>query len=123
MTSPKLLSAIYDYGSIGGIGNIGNIGTYAGARSVFIDTISKIIGVLTLLGSLWFIFQLITAAISWIGSGGDKQALQNAQKRITNAVLGLLIVIFAYTIIALVAYFLGFDFLDMGAMLNKIGSP
>lgn len=113
MSLSHLLAAEIPLGNITGQGYMGNITSHTDGITKFADIISKTIGVLTIGGTIWFIFNLVMGSIAWIGSGGDKQSLQTAQKRITNALIGLLITMFSFTIISLVSYFLGFDFLNI----------
>ena len=86
----------------------------------FTDTISKVIGVLTVSAGLWFIVQMFTGAIQWLSSAGEKQALENAKKKITNAILGLLVVVMSYTLIGIVGTFMGFDLLNLTALIRKL---
>ena len=66
------------------------------------------------------IFTIITGAVSIISSGGDKQALESARKRITNGIIGLVIVLVAIFIIQIVGYLLGIDdILNLGKYLCK----
>jgi hypothetical protein len=74
-------------------------------------TVSSIIGVLTVAGAIWFLFNLVIGGIQWISAGGDKHALEEAQKRIQNALVGMIIVVAAWTIYALMGKFLGLDVL------------
>lgn len=55
-----------------------------------------------------FIF-LILGGIQWITSGGDKQGLEGARNKITNAVVGLIIVAAAWAVMFLVGQFLGIE--------------
>jgi hypothetical protein len=68
---------------------------------------------MTIVAIIWAVFSLITGAIGIISSGGDKQALENARKKITTGIIGLIIVIIALLIIELIGYFLG-----VGDLLN-----
>ncbi len=43
-------------------------------------------------------FNLVIGGIQWINAGGDPKAMDSARKRITNAVVGLIIVVAAYAI-------------------------
>ncbi len=43
-------------------------------------------------------FNLVIGGIQWISSGGDQKALDSARRRLTNAVVGLIIVVAAYAI-------------------------
>ena len=88
-----------------GTGPLANPGT--GAVGIFSKFISGVIGVLTIVAILWAIFSIITGAISIISSGGDKQALESARKKITTGIIGLVIVLIALLLIELVGYFLG----------------
>jgi len=57
---------------------------------------------------LFFLVQVIIGGISWIGAGGDPKALEAARSRITNAVIGLLIVVAAFAIAIIFTTILGF---------------
>ncbi|HUC94594.1 MAG TPA: hypothetical protein VMR19_01125 [Candidatus Saccharimonadales bacterium] len=96
-----------------GTGPLANPNGGAGAVSVFSGFISDVIGVMTIVAIIWAVFSLITGAIGIISSGGDKQALENARKKITTGIIGLIIVIIALLIIELIGYFLG-----VGDLLN-----
>lgn len=53
---------------------------------------------------------LVWGGLSWLTSGGDKQKTEEAQKRITSAIIGLAIVAASWALIQLVASFFGLDF-------------
>lgn len=55
---------------------------------------------------LTFVF-LIWGGLQWITSGGDKAKYEEARNRITAALVGLAIIVLAWLIIKLVAYFFG----------------
>jgi len=99
--------------AIQGIGPFGtNLGSGALANSQFAKILSTIVGALTVGGGIWFIFQIIMGALNWISSGGEKTQLQGAQKKITNAVVGLTIIVGSLVIISVIGYMLGFDILN-----------
>ncbi|MEK7503883.1 MAG: hypothetical protein AAB550_00035 [Patescibacteria group bacterium] len=50
-----------------------------------------------------FIF-LLVGALQWIMSGGDKEGLDKAKKRITSALVGLAITFSVYALTAIVSY-------------------
>lgn len=54
---------------------------------------------------------LVWGAIEWIFSGGSKEQLDNARKRIINALVGLAILAVAFAIVALAGTFVGIDLL------------
>ncbi len=101
-------------GTLKGIGPLGNLGKgFEGvdAFQKFTNVFSTGIGVLTVSAGIWFIIQIFVGTFQWLASGGEKQALQNAQKRISNAILGLFVVIFAYGLISIIGLIFGIDIL------------
>jgi hypothetical protein len=112
----------HSLGFFNGFGDLGQTGwaTPQVAIVQFAHTISIIIGILTVCGALWFMFQLILGAINWISSGSDKQSLENAKKRILNSIIGLLLVIFAYAFLGLIGYIMGVDFLNLENILYNL---
>ncbi|QLG69921.1 MAG: hypothetical protein CH104c_0690 [Candidatus Woesebacteria bacterium] len=77
------------------------------APTIFNSFISGVIGVLTIVAGLWFIFVFVSGAIAMISSGGDKGALESARKRIFNALIGLVVVVASIFLIELVGKILG----------------
>lgn len=99
---------LYPKGGFSGWGKIGLENSSAeDAPGIFNTFISGVIGVLTIVAALWFIFVFISGAISMISSGGDKGALESARKRIFNALIGLAVVIASIFLIDLVGKLLG----------------
>jgi len=86
----------------------------------FAFLVSNIIGVLTVAGGLWFLVQIFSGVLQWLSSGGEKTALQNAQKRISNSVIGLLILVLAYALISVIGYFLGFNVLNFADIFKNL---
>jgi hypothetical protein len=52
---------------------------------------------------------LIMGAIQWITSGGDKGAVQSAQSKITNAVIGLVILLSLFALLRVIGDFFGLE--------------
>lgn len=87
------------------------------------NIISSVIGVMTVAAAIWFFFQLLVGGLNWLTSGGDKKNLGEARDRITNAFIGLIIVVAAWAIVAVVGQFLGFtDILipDPSKLIEKL---
>ena len=59
-----------------------------------------------------FVF-LIIGGIKWVTSGGDKEKTQGAQKTLTAALVGLVIVFAAWAIIRLIETFFGIQILTL----------
>jgi branched-subunit amino acid transport protein AzlD len=113
MVSVHLLATETPIGNITGIGTLGlsnTVGSPLGFTSTAMlleKILSNLIGALTIVASLWFIYQILLSALSWISSNGDKQNIQTAQKRLTNSFLGLLVAVAAYSVTALIGRILG----------------
>ena len=103
---------------INGPGPLGTPGT--GATTLFDTFLSSVIGVMTIVAGIWFLFQVFTGAIAIISSKGDKQALEAAKKKITTGLIGIVIVVAAIFLVDLVGTILGVDFLSPGAFVDTI---
>lgn len=102
-------------GELKGLGPLGfeNIEiTRDAAIDLFNKVISNIIGIMTIVAGIWFIFQFIIGAFGWLTAGGDKAAMENAQKKITNGVIGLVIVVAAIFLIDLLGRLIGLEILS-----------
>jgi len=114
-------------GIFNGIGNLGKTrwGAAGGYQDIAPDVtlstiISTVIGVITLAGGLWFIVQFFIGALNWITAGSDKDGISKAQKRMTNSLIGLIVLIGAYSFIGLVGHVLGIDILDFITPLRTL---
>lgn len=99
-------------GTIGGEG-LGPFGKqqFIGQSSLEAVTraISGIIGFMTVAAAIWFFFQLIIGGIGWMTAAGEKNKLNEARDRITNAFIGLIIVVAGWAILSLAGQFFGWD--------------
>jgi len=112
-------------GQIGGeegFGPWGNLGSQEikDAAGALTNVISRIIGVMTIIAGIWFIFQFIIGAYGYITAGGEQQKVTNATKKITNALIGLVVVVAAYAIMSLLGKVLGFEFLNLASSIEKL---
>ena len=97
-------------GSIGGSG-LGPFGESAGDGLTGITKlVSSVIGFMTTIAGIWFLFQFIIGGFSWISAGGDKAKLLASRDKLTNAFIGLVVVVAGWAILALAGTFLGVDF-------------
>lgn len=96
-------------GPFGSIGNTIGKGDGATGLKAVTSAISGVIGVMTIAAGIWFIFQVLTGGFYWITSAGDKTKLNEARDRIQNAAIGLIVVVAAWSILALMGQFLGYD--------------
>jgi len=71
--------------------------------------IKSLIGISFVVASIIFIFIFIMGAIQWITSNGDKGAVQAAQSKITNAIIGLVILLSLFALLRVVGDFFGLE--------------
>lgn len=92
--------------------------------SVFATFISSAVGLITIIGVIWFIFIIITGAVAIITSGGDKASLEGAKKKITNGIIGLVVTIAGLFILNLIGTLLGIPtILNFAEMFGNITKP
>ena len=85
----------------------------------FQDLIPRMVGLAFLVGVLIFFFIMITGAIQWITSGGDKAAIEGARGKITNAIVGVVILLSLFALLKVVEDFFGINILalDIGPLM------
>ena len=71
--------------------------------------ISGAIGAILVVASLAAFMYLVMGGFQWITSGGDKSAVEAAQKKIQSAILGLFIVFAAWAIMLVIGKFFGIE--------------
>lgn len=69
--------------------------------------VQALVGTLLIVAALLAFIYLIIGGISWITSGGDKANMETARNKITQAIVGLIIVGAAWAIMLLIQNFLG----------------
>ncbi len=89
--------------------------------SFFQQLIPSLIGLAFVAGSIVFFFMLMFGAIQWITSGGDKASVEAARGRITQALVGIIVLFGVFAIIKLVQDFFGLNILtiDIGPLIIK----
>ncbi|HOZ53205.1 MAG TPA: pilin [bacterium] len=70
----------------------------APAENIVANIISMVLGLLGIL----FVVLMIFSGYQWMMAGGNEETVKTAQKRIKNAVIGLVIVVMAYAVTAFV---------------------
>lgn len=84
-----------------------------GGTAFFSSFVPKAVTIGFIIGSVIFLFMIVMGAIEWISSGGDKQKLESARGRITNAIIGLVILFALYAIIRVIQQFFGISILNL----------
>jgi cytochrome bd-type quinol oxidase subunit 2 len=119
----KLLAQGIDIG-----GDFNPIGAYAPdvangsdvAAKQFTTFASNLVGLLTTVGGLMFMLYFILGGLSWITAGGDKAKVDDAKAKMTNAVIGLIIIVAAYAISYIVGQVLGINILEPAEILDTL---
>lgn len=89
--------------------------------SVFATFLSSAVGLITIIGIIWVVFIIVTGAVGIITSGGDKQALEGAKKKITNGIIGLVVLVTSLFILALIGKIIGIPgILDIATLFSKL---
>lgn len=91
---------------------LGNARFTSGA-TFFGSFIPALIALALTIGVIYFFFMLLMGAIAWIGSGGDKGALEGAKSKITNALIGIVILFGVFAIAKFVETFFGISILTL----------
>ncbi|NOY14754.1 MAG: hypothetical protein GXP43_00880 [bacterium] len=93
----------------------------------YFDNVGQLIsGVMTMaiiFGALAVFVYLIWGGFEWLTSGGDSGKIENAQKKITSALIGFAIVAASYGLIKLIGALFGFDFFTNGLPIKQITTP
>lgn len=85
------------------IGSLGNSPAEAKSGNLFVGYFLNLWNVLITVGALAVLLFFLWGAISWITSSGDKGKMEEARNRMFNAVVGMLLLVSAYTIIGFIS--------------------
>lgn len=79
------------------------------------------VGLLFVFGAVAFFFMFIWGAITWILSGGDKTGVESAKNKITNALIGFVLMIGVFAVINLIERFFDINILsiDIGPLIIR----
>lgn len=82
-----------------------------GQGDTFSILFASLWGAAIVAAGLAFLVFLIVGGLQWITAGGDKAQLENARDKITNGLIGLVIVVSTYIIISLIQTVFGVNIL------------
>jgi hypothetical protein len=108
----------------GGLGPFGQNPASSGTTALtqITGVVSSVIGFMTVLAGIWFMFQLLIGGYEWISSGGDAKKLETARNRLSHAFIGLIIVVGSWALLAVAGQFFGYDILlsNPGTVINQL---
>ena len=79
----------------------------------FQELIPALIGMVLLVGALFFLGIMLLGSIQWISSGGDKAALEGARGRLSSALVGIIILFSVFALLKVIEEFFGIDILTL----------
>lgn len=82
---------------------------YGKSGSGLASFISNLVSVIIIVSGIAFFAYLAMGGLRYITAGGDVKQTQEAGKQITNAIIGLAIVVGAYAVTRVMSQVLGFD--------------
>lgn len=85
-----------------------------------VNFLSNLIGFLTILGAIFFIVQFMLGAIGWLTAGGDTGKVEKARNQLLNGIIGLVIIVMSYSIVALIGGVLGIKLINLQDTLETI---
>lgn len=78
--------------------------------------VSQLITLSFIIGGLILLAMVVWGAIQWITAGGDKEKIGAAQKRITQSLIGFMILALAIFIVKVVGSIVHIDILNLGVL-------
>lgn len=81
---------------------------------------SNLLGLLTIIGGLAFLIYFVLGAFAWLSAHGNPENVAKAQRYISNALIGLILLVAAWAIIGIFGTILGFSLLDLAPRLEQI---
>ena len=92
----------------------------------FGNFLSGILSAVMAVSALMVLLYFIWGAISWITSGGDKSKVEAARNRMTQAIIGIIVLAASLAIFMVVQTFLGIEVINFGksaGSISKLGKP
>jgi hypothetical protein len=79
----------------------------------------RVISIALGLGGIVLFIMLVVGGFKYLTSGGDPKAVESAQKTLTSAILGLVLLLSAYLILKLIGNFTGIDLTTFRVSINS----
>jgi amino acid transporter len=68
-----------------------------------------------------FMVYFIIGALTWVSAGGKAEKVEKAKNTMTNAAIGLIVIVAAYSVIYIIGTILGIPILEPEKYLEKLG--
>ncbi|MFW6110139.1 MAG: pilin [Patescibacteria group bacterium] len=90
------------------LGQIANPSLYGTESQALGLLLNNVISTITIVGGVLLFFYLTFGGFKYLTAGGDEKAVDKAQKIMTNAIVGLIIIVCAYFVTQIIGSVLGF---------------
>lgn len=104
--------AVFDLKPPGGVG-VGDTPNVSlettSAEKLVENIIVSVINILFTIGGLGVVIYFVWGAVDWILSGGDKEKVANARKKMTHALIGLALLSLSFVLINILGEIIGFN--------------
>lgn len=91
------------------------------ATGTSLETIASVIfGFLTTIAGIAFLLWFVIGGLNWLTAGGDEKRVEQAKNQMTNAAVGLVIVVAAYAIANIIQLILGISILTPGTVIRNL---
>ncbi len=91
------------------LGNLNSFLTGGGSPNYFSALLSTLVTIFLLAGGVAFLFMFLIGGIGWITAGGDKARVEEARTKLTNAGIGLLVLLAIWAILTAVEQIFGIN--------------
>lgn len=105
---PKLILA-FNLTQPPGLGIQAGKGSAASAEKLVENIVVNVVSILFAVGGIGVVVYFVWGAVDWILSGGDKEKINNARKKMTHAIIGLVLLSLSFVLINLVGEIVGFN--------------
>lgn len=88
------------------------------------DILRNVITLFFTVSAIGFIIMMLWGATDWVISGGEKEKVATARRRITTAIIGMVVLSLTFVIMVVVGQILSIDALQYGTFkIPQIGAP
>jgi len=116
---PKLLAQAANFGT--GIQPVSPVYSPSADPAANLEVIiSTGLGVMTVVGGLFFVVYFFLGALKWVTAGGDSGKVGKARDEMIQGVIGLIILVAAYAIVGLIGTIIGIDLLNVADTIEQI---
>lgn len=115
----KQIFAQIDFDPITGVGHY-QTQSPGSAPGTLENFFTRLLGALTIIGGMAFLIYFVLGAFNYLTSQGDREKIAKAQRYISFAVIGLILIILAWAIIGIIGSILGFDILNLEGLIYSV---